>query len=123
MSLTKSQVQEVPTFSRTSRCHCKWNAVSMTLMDGIPIGAITVLGAGSMLPPSPYFAVHQNTDIVLGLNDRVPNLRSIAAVSGYQIHANDGPIGHIEKLSIDDASWGTRCLIIDMENTRPGKHV
>jgi hypothetical protein len=80
----------------------------------------------SPLSPSPYFtetAMHENADIVLGLNDGDTHLRSIAAVTGYHIHASDGQIGHIENFLIDDASWGIRYLIIDMKNWWPGKHV
>ena len=60
---------------------------------------------------------------MLGLNDGDPHLRSIAAVTGYHIHASDGQIGHIENFLIDDATWGIRYLIIDMKNWWPGKHV
>ena len=65
-------------------------------------------------------AMHKNADIVLGLNDGDPHLRSIAAVTGYHIHASDGHIGHIENFLIDDVSWGIRYLIIDMKNGGPG---
>ena len=48
---------------------------------------------------------------------------SIAAVTGYHIHASDGQIGHAENFLIDDATWGIRYLIIDTRNWWPGKHV
>ena len=65
----------------------------------------------------------ENTDIVLGLNDGDPHLRSTAAVTGYHIHASDRQIGHVENLLIDDVTWGIRYLIIDTKNWWPGKHV
>jgi len=52
-----------------------------------------------------------------------PHLRSMAAVTGYNVHASDGGIGHIEDLLIEDARWSIRYLIIDTRNWWPGKHV
>jgi PRC-barrel domain len=34
-----------------------------------------------------------------------PHLRSIATIKGYQIHASDGVIGHVEDFLVDGASW------------------
>jgi hypothetical protein len=50
-------------------------------------------------------------------------LRSTAAVSGYDIHANDGEIGHVDDFVIDDAIWAIRYLVVDTRNWWPGKKV
>jgi uncharacterized protein YrrD len=52
-----------------------------------------------------------------------PHLRSTKNVSGYNIQANDGEIGHIEDFIIDDETWAIRYLIIDTKNWWPGKKV
>ena len=52
-----------------------------------------------------------------------PHLRSTYNVSGYNIQANDGEIGHIEDFIIDDKTWAIRYLIIDTKNWWPGKKV
>ncbi len=52
-----------------------------------------------------------------------PHLRSVTAVTGYHIQAKDGPIGHIENMLVDDASWGIGYLVIDTRNWWPGQHV
>jgi sporulation protein YlmC with PRC-barrel domain len=52
-----------------------------------------------------------------------PNLRSIQAVSGYNIQATDGEIGHVEDFVIDDETWAIRYLIIDTKNWWPGNKV
>jgi sporulation protein YlmC with PRC-barrel domain len=44
-------------------------------------------------------------------------------VSGYQIQALDGEIGHVEDFVIDDETWGIRYLIVDTRNWWPGKKV
>jgi len=52
-----------------------------------------------------------------------PNLRSTHEVTGYNIQAEDGEIGHIEDFIIDDETWAIRYLIIDTQNWWPGKKV
>ncbi|HEX4112621.1 MAG TPA: PRC-barrel domain-containing protein [Stellaceae bacterium] len=56
-------------------------------------------------------------------NDGDPHLRSVAAVTGYHIHATDGEIGHVEDFLIEDADWSIRYLIVDTKNWWPGKKV
>jgi sporulation protein YlmC with PRC-barrel domain len=49
-----------------------------------------------------------------------PHLRSTSAVSGYNIQASDGEIGHVEDFIIDDETWAIRYLVIDTQNWWPG---
>jgi uncharacterized protein YrrD len=59
-----------------------------------------------------------------GANDkRDPDLRSLKEVTGYDIHASDGRIGHIEAFLFDDATWDIRYLVVDTRNWWFGKHV
>ena len=51
------------------------------------------------------------------------NLRSTQDVSGHNIQAIDGGIGHVEDFIIDDETWAIRYLIIDTRNWWPGKKV
>ena len=52
-----------------------------------------------------------------------PHLRSTAAVSGYEIRALDGDIGHVEDFVIDDETWAIRYLVVATRNWWPGKKV
>ncbi len=52
-----------------------------------------------------------------------PNLRSTHGVTGYDIKATDGDIGHVEDFIIDDETWAIRYLVIDTRNWWPGKKV
>ena len=52
-----------------------------------------------------------------------PHLRSLFAVTGYDIEASDGAIGHLENVLLEDDDWGIRYLIIDTKNWWPGQHV
>ena len=52
-----------------------------------------------------------------------PNLRSTYDVSGHDIQAIDGEIGHVKDFIIDDETWTIRYLIIDTGSWWPGKKV
>lgn len=51
------------------------------------------------------------------------NLRSTQEVSGYDIEATDGSIGHVEDFIIDSETWAIRYLVVDTVNWWPGKKV
>ena len=52
-----------------------------------------------------------------------PHLRSTAEVSGYEIQALDGEIGHVDDFVIDDETWAIRYLVVATRNWWPGKKV
>jgi hypothetical protein len=52
-----------------------------------------------------------------------PHLRSTDAVSGHNIQATDGEIGHVEDFIIDDETWAIRYLVVATRNWWPGKKV
>lgn len=51
------------------------------------------------------------------------HLRSVKAVTGYHIHANDGEVGHVEDFILEDADWSVHFLVVDTKNWWPGKQV
>ena len=52
-----------------------------------------------------------------------PNLRSTSAVTGYNVEASDGDIGHIDDFVIDDETWTIRYVVVDTVNWWPGTKV
>jgi len=52
-----------------------------------------------------------------------PHLRSTHDVSGRNLQATDGEIGHVEDFIIDDDTWAIRYFIIDTRNWWPGKKI
>ena len=52
-----------------------------------------------------------------------PHLRSCNAVMKYHIQANDGEIGHVRGLLVDDETWAVRYLIVDTSNWWLGHQV
>lgn len=51
------------------------------------------------------------------------HLRSAKEIRGYEIHASDGSIGHVDDFVVDDEIWEIRYLTIDTSNWWFGKKV
>jgi uncharacterized protein YrrD len=51
------------------------------------------------------------------------SLRSAHEVTGFNIAATDGDIGHVEDLLLDEDGWVVRYLIVDTRNWLPGRKV
>lgn len=51
------------------------------------------------------------------------HLRSTGAVSGYNIEASDGEIGHVHGFLVDDEDWAIRYMEVATRNWWPGKRV
>jgi uncharacterized protein YrrD len=51
------------------------------------------------------------------------HLRSTRSVTGYDIQATDGEIGHVEDFIMDDETWAIRYLVVATKNWWPGKKV
>ncbi len=88
---------------------------------GVGMGAIS-----SPLARPPFFpsiAAREAAGVALIPDNGDPHLQSMAAVTGYHLHATDGEIGHVENFLIDNAHWDIRYLVIDTRNWWPGQHV
>jgi sporulation protein YlmC with PRC-barrel domain len=51
------------------------------------------------------------------------HLRSITEVDGYAIHAEEGEIGHVNDLIVDDQTWKLTNLVVDTHDWLGGKKV
>jgi hypothetical protein len=81
-------------------------------------------GGGAMEPLPLPGSMRRAEDIAAATDsDDDPHLRSIAAVAGYNIHADDGEIGHVEDFLLEDADWSIHYLVVDTKNWWPGKRV
>lgn len=52
-----------------------------------------------------------------------PHLRSVDALTSYDIEAQDGGLGHVDDFLYDEQSWALRYLIVDTRNWLPGRQV
>jgi len=108
--LTKKQVEDSPSF-----------------YSNLPVSRQTEIELARYYSWGAYWA-----DAVLAADEAQregdPDLRSTEAVSGYDIRATDGEIGHVEDFIVDDeppqhGAWEIRYLVIDTRNWLPGRHV
>ena len=51
------------------------------------------------------------------------HLRNSNEVTGYDIAARDGHIGHVDDFLFDDRSWQIRYAVVDTRNWLPGRLV
>lgn len=51
------------------------------------------------------------------------HLRSIRDVAGYHIEANDGELGRVEDLLVDEETWAIEHMVVDTRNWLPGEKV
>jgi sporulation protein YlmC with PRC-barrel domain len=51
------------------------------------------------------------------------HLQAATAVMGYAIQTEDGEIGHVKDVLVDDQAWAIRYLVVDTENRWAGKKV
>ena len=82
-------------------------------------------GGFAMWGASPYIVREREKRKITTKNEKTQDhhLRSTREVSGYNIQAEDGEIGHIEDFIIDDETWAIRYLILATHNWWPGKKV
>jgi hypothetical protein len=79
------------------------------------VQALGLLGAGlSSLRAKPLFTEP---------NDDDRQLLSIAAITGFQIHALDGDIGHLDDFLVEDDSWTIEFAVVATKNWGFGRHV
>lgn len=85
-----------------------------------------VTGLGMLNGPERYFGQRnqpREPSDTQHRNGQSENLRSMEEITGYHVEAEDGAIGHVENMLIDDAGLGVRYLIIDTSNWWFGHHV
>ncbi|MFM2485724.1 PRC-barrel domain-containing protein [Celerinatantimonas yamalensis] len=70
--------------------------------------------------PNNTHIIDDKTELEAQQNDD-PNLRSCKAIIGYHIHANDGDIGHISGLLVEESTWAVRYFVVDTSSWW-GKH-
>jgi uncharacterized protein YrrD len=51
------------------------------------------------------------------------HLAALSALIGYTVESEEGEIGHVDDLLIDDRTWAIRYLVVNAEKWCPDKHV
>ncbi len=81
------------------------------------------LGDGLHMPhlrPTDYLAARTQA-AALAADD--PHLHSCKALVGLHVHANDGDVGHISGMLVDEDGWVMRYLVVDTSNWWMGNQV
>lgn len=89
---------------------------------GLYVGGYGAL-VGAGVSPALAARAHEEEKIEKHLDDEDPHLCSVAAMTGYHIHASDGAIGHVETILLEEADWSIHYLVVDTKNWLPGKSV
>jgi hypothetical protein len=95
------------------------------LWDAPYLGASAGAAGASMMAP-PYLDIRTRAEPraeYAESQDGDNHLRSIVEVIGYNIHAIDGEIGHIEDFMLENADWSLSYLVVDTSNWWNGKRV
>jgi hypothetical protein len=71
----------------------------------------------------PAFASREALAEKIGRELTDSHLRSTEAVTGYNIEAADGEIGHVDGFIVDDEAWAIRYMEVATRNWWPGKKV
>jgi len=80
------------------------------------------MSGGFMFPP-PLAEVEKPEAITATHTREDTHLRGTRAVTGYSLHASDGPIGKVEDYILDDEKWVIRYLVADAGLWLPGRKV
>jgi len=75
----------------------------------------------SVRSPQPSRAVPES--LARAGDDGDVHLHTATAVMGYAIRAEDGEIGHVKDVLVDDKAWAIRYLVVDTERWWAGKTV
>ena len=127
VALTKKQVENSPDID-THRPVSRQVEAAYLGYFGYPYywGGPYMWGAALDPSGSPVLPVDPSE---MALADRVQkesedsHLRSIEVVTGYQIEATDGELGHVKGFVFDDESWAIRYLEVATRDWWPGKKV
>ena len=123
-SLTMSQVKDSPSIDTDLPMSRQMEARLYDHYNWDPYWNSGFFPMSDVMPaplPEPFPPAGKKLSDPAGDGD--PHLRSIAAVTGYHIHASDGEIGHAADFLVDDAGWSVRYLTVDTRNWWPGELV
>ncbi|MCS6302695.1 MAG: PRC-barrel domain containing protein [Nitrospira sp.] len=122
INLRKEQIEQAPPIEKAKPISRQYEEAYYEHFRWAPYwqAGTTVLGTPIPYPDPPPMNVDEP---VFFESPEKSHLRSSAEVTGYGVHAQDGEIGHIEDLVIDDEDWNVGYVEVDTRNWLPGKKV
>ena len=128
VSLTKEQVKNSPEVGR-GKAPLVSRKEEMTLSEYYrwPVywAPVSVPAAGMMpgrIAPQPAGPPDNPAGVPEAANGE-PDLRSVDDVTGYDVQATNGEIGHVEDFLFDPDEWAIRYVAVDTRDWLPGRKV
>jgi hypothetical protein len=122
VTLTKERIKDSPDML-LDRPVSRQNEFNLyDYYDWDPLWGRSYFGPNAPPPAGAEHAVAE-AGVLSNLEGNDPHLRSLSAVTGYDIQASDGAIGHLENALLEDDGWDIRYLIVDTRNWWAGQHV
>lgn len=124
VALTREQVRNSPDID-TKKTVSRQNELELHEYYSWPMYWGGGFYAGGMIPgvPAPVAFEETAEAAAAGQDKENPHLRGTGAVTGYGLHAADGPIGQVEDFITDISGWTIRYLVADVGLWLPGKKV
>ena len=127
IELTKDQIRHSPDIDTEKpvsrqqeiRLHKYYNWVPYW---GGPLGPVPMLPENGLADAGRQPESEQAGGTEDGKKDD-PHLRSTREVIGYKIHAEDGHIGHVDDLIVDEEDWVIRYIVVDPKDWLPSRKV
>jgi hypothetical protein len=120
MALTKGQVSDSPGILADQ-------PVSRQMQDSLfeHYGWNSQWGGGRSAQGTgaPGMALREATNFQARLEHEDRDLRSMAAVTGYECHATDGMVGHLRDVLLDNGAWVIAYIVIDAGTWWSGRRV
>ncbi len=120
--LTKEQIRKAPPIESAKPLSRDYEEAYFRHFQWAPYWepGPTGWGSGVPYPETPPLPIDTTLPADAPKN---PHLRSSTEVTGYDIHATNGAVGHVEDLVVDDDTWTVRYIEVDTRNWLPGKKV
>ena len=122
INLQKEQINHAPSIESTQSISRRYEQTYYERFQWAPYWQPDTTMWGSPIP-SPDASIAGLDESLCGEVPEQSHLRSSTSVTGCEIHARDGEIGHMKDLVIDDEDWIIRYVEIDTRNWLPGKKV
>jgi len=123
LDLTKEQVRNSPPIDSDKPVSRQFEQTYHDHFGWIPYWLDAGNMPGVMITPTILPPIEPPVPKEMAAEHRDPHLRGGDELSQYEIHSQDGEIGHADDFVIDDEKWRIRYLVIVTRNWFPGKRV
>jgi len=94
-----------------------WGGLGLWGADAYPGMMLTGVGYGGAEAEAQFRYAQESRALDAKHSEKDdPHLRSCNAILGYNIHATDGEIGHVQGFLVDEETWAIRYLIVATSN-------